>query len=240
MKQAIIDTLLSLNKQFYETVEFEFDGTRKKPWDGWYKLLPQVWQLSTASTILDLGCGNGRFGEFLLHYMDMATYIGIDQNETLLKIAKNKIPSGQFFALDITDNQSLKSVEAKADIISLIAVLHHIPSFHSRATLLKTCSQKLRKGGLIIFTAWQFLSIEQLKNRVVDWGVVQEIDQGDLETHDYLIDWQRGQHALRYCHLITAKEIEELTGPLQLTKVAQFFADGKDGKSNIYVVLQKE
>jgi SAM-dependent methyltransferase len=239
VNKKTIQQLADINKTFYQTISSEFDATRQKAWDGWLQLLPEIWKLPQDGRVLDLGCGNGRFGEFLAEYRPDLKYVGFDQDPHLLKRARQLVPKGNFLEGDILSKIDLGQIEGKFDLITAIAVLHHLPSFEKRQQVLKNLATKLSSQGLMIFTAWQFLSIEALSKRVLDWGSYPDIDQNELEPGDYLIDWQRGEHAIRYCHLIDRKEIEALIEPLHYTKVDQFFADGKEGKSNIYVVLRK-
>lgn len=239
MDSKTASKLNELNKEFYKTVWTEFDHTRQKAWEGWSKLLQYIWELPQPIKVLDAGCGNGRFGEFLVEHVHNLDYTGIDNSPELLTAGRKKLTKAKFSQVDLMKKEELEKIEGPFDIISLIAVLHHIPDFNQRLALLKRLKQKLAKNGLLIFTAWQFTEITALRERIIDWEKYPEIDQEKLEENDFLIDWQRGEHAIRYCHLIDRKEIDELTEALSLTKVTQFYADGKEGKSNIYVVLKK-
>lgn len=239
MNHKTADQLNHINQQFYQTVFDSFDSTRQKPWMGWVQLLSHLWQLPQPLKVLDVGCGNGRFGSFLAQHIHEIQYTGVDNSADLLSAARKTFPQGKFQQLDLMNLDELDKLQQSYDCIVLIAVLHHIPGASNRIQLLKKLRQKLNSGGLLLFTAWQFLSIEALKNRVISWDRYSEVDQSQLENNDYLLDWQRGEHAVRYCHLIDRNEIDELISALSLTKVAQYYADGKENKSNIYVVLQK-
>ena len=67
--------LNDLNRRFYETVAIDFDATRQQAWAGWERLLPY---LHAPLSILDIGCGNGRFGAFLAERIgkDRLRYVG--------------------------------------------------------------------------------------------------------------------------------------------------------------------
>jgi tRNA (uracil-5-)-methyltransferase TRM9 len=236
----IITTLNQINAEFYKQIGHEFDQTRLKPWNGWLKLLPHIWQLPQPISMLDLGGGNGRFGAFVGENTTVEKYLNVDLSTTLLQSAKDKVAKAITIEGDLTEAQTFKQIEGQFELISLIAVLHHIPSLELRSQLLKRATKYLKPGGMLVFTAWQFLNIPTLVERIIPWDKYADIDQEQLEKNDFLLDWQRGQHAIRFCHLIDRHEIEELIQPLQLTKVDQFFADGKEDKSNIYVVLQKK
>jgi SAM-dependent methyltransferase len=240
MNQKTIAQLNDLNTQFYQQIGQEFDQTRLKSWNGWLNLLPYIWKLPQPLSMLDLGGGNGRFGEFVSQKAQIEHYVNVDLNQTLLNAGKRRVNNGRFISGDLTQASTFKQIAGTFDLVSLIAVLHHIPSQELRAQLLKRAATFLKPGGLLIFTAWQFMSIPTLVERIIPWEKHLDVDQHQLEKNDFLLDWQRGQHAIRYCHLINRHEIEELIEPLSLTKVDQYFADGKEEKSNIYVVLQKK
>lgn len=239
MNSKTVAKLNEINRQFYETVWTEFDVTRQKAWEGWTKLLQYLWQLPEPIKVLDAGCGNGRFGEFLNEHIHELQYTGIDSSPELLTAGRKKLTKAKFVQVDLMEKEQLEKVEGPFDVIVLMAVMHHIPEFDQRLALLRRLKQKLNRGGLLIFTAWQFTEIPALKERIIPWEKYPEVEITELEENDFLLDWQRGEHAIRYCHLINRKEIDQLTEALSLTKVAQFYADGKAGKSNIYVVLQK-
>src|SRR4051812_21279538 len=86
MDDSTIRYLNDLNHRFYETVAAEFDATRQTAWQGWHQLIPY---LMPRLTVLDVGCGNGRFGVFLADRLGSANlhYHGIDSSVALLASA---------------------------------------------------------------------------------------------------------------------------------------------------------
>src|SRR5579859_6490384 len=100
MTSQTIRRLNRLNQQFYGQVAADFSQTREQPWSGWQQLIPLLQQKKPHS-ILDLGCGNGRFGEFLQKHLSDFRYHGIDNNENLLQIAKSHLPNATFSQIDI-------------------------------------------------------------------------------------------------------------------------------------------
>src|SRR5664279_238076 len=83
MDDLTIRTLNDLNRRFYETVAADFDATRQTAWQGWD---PLVRYLKPPLTVLDVGCGNGRFGVFLADRLGKTGlhYHGIDSSAILL------------------------------------------------------------------------------------------------------------------------------------------------------------
>lgn len=95
--------LNNLNQKFYEKTAEEFSKTRQSPWSGWYLLLdalndflvPTSISSGCPLSVLDLGCGNGRFEKFLRGNLPISfTGTGIDSDEALLKEAKKSLSAG--------------------------------------------------------------------------------------------------------------------------------------------------
>ena len=118
----------------------------------------------------------------------------------------------------------------------MFGVIHHIPSFELRKKLITEAYTHLKKGGLLIFTNWLFLHDSSLKKRVInpeDVGII----PAQLESNDYILDWQRGTFGIRYCHLVDESELSQLLESLPPPDT--FIADGKEGTLNRYVVITK-
>lgn len=62
MDATTIARLNAINRDFYRVAADDFDQTRGAAWPGWERLLPH---LRVPLSVLDVGCGNGRFGVFL-------------------------------------------------------------------------------------------------------------------------------------------------------------------------------
>ena len=61
MKDDTARRLLAINRSFYQRHAADFARTRRQAWAGWQRLLPL---LRGRARLLDVGCGNGRFGRF--------------------------------------------------------------------------------------------------------------------------------------------------------------------------------
>jgi hypothetical protein len=83
---------------------------------------------------------------------------------------------------------------------------------------------------------WRFYEYERFRERIVPWPAdLQE----RVERHDYLLDWRRGERALRYCHYVDDAEHAELVAAAGLAEVEIYRADGFTGEVNRYSILQK-
>lgn len=206
--------LNKLNEKFYLKTQEYFNTSRQSPWPGWKRLLPYL-QVRNLQ-VLDLGCGNGRFGIWLSRYKPIQ-YTGLDNNQYLLDRCREALPKAKLINQDLLKPWPLKE---KFDLIVLFGVLHHIPTAANRLKILQRAKKFLKPKGLLVFTTWQFNRSKIVKK---------------IAKNDYLLCWKKGISALRYCHRFTNKEVQDLIKALKLKLLADFIAD----TSNRYLILQK-
>ncbi len=259
MDDATVRRLNAINRQFYATVADDFDATRGQAWVGWEKLieylrphpqtpfspgegangqvplspLPEFGEGSGVGllSVLDVGCGNGRFGVFLREKLGAIRYHGMDNSAALLDKARVSLPDATLEERDIVEHPP---DEGSYDLVVLFGVLHHLPGADRRLAFLRTLAERVAPGGLLVCTAWRFYEYPRFRDRLVPWDADLQI-----EAHDYLLDWRRGERALRYCHYVDDAEAERLIAATGLERVAQYRADGFTGDVNLYVVLRK-
>lgn len=252
MKVNTIQTLINLTNNFYNTVGSDFSKTRQSPWHGWETILEKIGtELLTKKklTVLDIGCGNGRFCTFLSKSIDNTfNYTGIDSNEVLLQDAKtalqsNKV-SGRLLKIDlikalVDESFDFQVNTSKYDVVSCFGVLHHVPSTKLRLKLISKLSELVTKGGYLVLSLWQFAELRRYQLKLLaptKFG----IKANDLEASDYLLGWGDRRDVARYCHSFTETEITNIIKNSKLHLVDRFAADGKEGSANAYLVLQKE
>lgn len=252
MQTETILKLNQINHRFYKKVAEHFHTSRQFYWHGWRRLLPHFEQLSQDKeqlSVLDVGCGNGRFGKFLFDTLpgQVISYHGIDFNPTLLEHAQaslsNTTLATQFQQIDLVkslvSDTLLPEKAEKYDCIVLFGVLHHIPSYQLRKKLLQDLTAQLAPNGLLCLTLWKFINPSQEENTpTIDPGQV-SIDPAKLEPHDYFIPWERGVSAVRYCHYTPDHEEARLLAAAGLELIDSFEADGKEGKGNRYLILKR-
>lgn len=239
MDSATIRRLNQINRDFYKVAAENFDESRGKAWSGWKKLLPELAALPDPPSVLDVGCGNGRFGLFLLRTLNPnIRYHGIDNNPALLQYARDaitaKFPAANvlFEERDIVD---APPDSGSYDLVTLFGVIHHIPGSQQRCDLLRALADRVASGGLLVYTCWCFYEYERFRERIVPWPA-------DLmaESHDYLLDWRRGLSALRYCHYVDEAENAALIAATGLKQIGSYRADGHTEDGNRYSVLRRE
>jgi len=190
--------------------------------------------------VLDVGCGNGRFGRFLgKHHAVPITYHGIDNNPTLLERASDDLAAYLMLManLELRDVVTDPPDSGVYDLVVLFGLVHHLPGAAYRQNLLRNLADRLDQGGVFVFTAWCFYEYERFREKIVPWPSELEHEAGD-----YLMDWRRGHEAnsiLRYCHYVDEAEQAALVTATGLTEAASFRADGHTDDINRYSVLYR-
>lgn len=112
-------------------------------WDAPLERIAKL--VSKEGVVVDLGCGDGLFTNYLALNSAKRKVIGIEINPQRLKEAEKGIKNVKFKGGDI-----LKAEIPPADTILLIHVLHHLSSYQQQIQILKQCQTKLRKNGKLI------------------------------------------------------------------------------------------
>lgn len=234
MRTAVVAQLVALNRRFYEQLADPFAESRATPWPGFARLaaaLPQP-----CARFLDVGCGDGRLGRYLLAAGAIEQYTGIDNSARLLALAEAQT-AGVFLQRDLSAPDALHGV-GPFDGMAALAVLHHIPGRRNRVRLLADLGRCLAADGRLIVANFQFLRSARLRRRVQAWSQL-GLTADDVEPGDYLLDWQRGGHALRYLALIDGAEMADLASEAGLKLLDQFMSDGHSDDLNLYCICGK-
>ncbi|MFS8130690.1 MAG: class I SAM-dependent methyltransferase [Candidatus Dojkabacteria bacterium] len=211
----------------YSTHAEEFSKTRQTPWEGWNPIIKKlVNEKMKGISILDLGCGNGRFLKYLKDEgIEVGKYVGVDNSKILLNIAKKENPDSEFLDLDLNTMDWSKKIEGEFDIIVSFGVLHHIESFQLRRNILESSIKLLKHNGLIIIAYWQFMKDPKLKAKAVKL----------TRENDYELPF--GQNgAKRYCHFVNETEALKLEAELPMKRIDSYYADGNSKELNYYVL----
>jgi 2-polyprenyl-3-methyl-5-hydroxy-6-metoxy-1,4-benzoquinol methylase len=201
MKRETALKIIKTNKILYNQIARDFSQTRYEIWPEFEYFKGY---LHDGQAILDLGCGNGRLLELLKNYK--MKYLGVDFSENLIREAQAKWPDKKFKIADILD---LNGIEEKFDLISCIAVLHHIPSQKFREQVLSNIKALLKPDGKLLMINWNLWQPRYLKY-IIKYTLLKladpdkEIDNilaGDLDFQDVFIPWKKKYS--RYIHAFT-------------------------------------
>lgn len=140
--------------------------SRIRFWDAPYleveKLIPK------KGSILDLGCGEGFFANFLALSSPDRSILGVDVDKKRIDLAQKGLKNTRFILGDVT-----KKEIPRADCIVMFHLLHHLPSFADQEVLLKKSARKLKKKGrLIIIEALPDFSLKFFLGLLTDLFLV--------------------------------------------------------------------
>jgi len=241
MKPITLQRLNSINRLFYQTTAAEFDATRGRPWPGWEVLVPYIKREpnGAAFSVLDVGCGNGRFGAYLADALELEIdYHGLDNNDDLLDYAAVTLRDapGMAYTLERRDVVLNPPEIGAFDLVVAFGLMHHIPGYANRQAFMQQLAARVKPGGVLAFACWRFYEYERFTKRLIDWP---EDLASEVETGDYLLDWRRGEVAWRYCHYVDDAEHAALIDASGMHELHSYRADGADNRTNQYSLLRK-
>jgi ubiquinone/menaquinone biosynthesis C-methylase UbiE len=116
--------------------------------DLWMNVIFSHVKDQTIKTILDLGCGTGRFTEALAIHFD-AEVIGIDPSRKMLEQARSKKHDGRIrYASGRAE--SIPLPDKSVDLIFMSMIFHH---FNDPMLAARECRRTLRDGGTAFLRA---------------------------------------------------------------------------------------
>ena len=250
MNDATARALNDLNLALYRDRAEEWDGVRRRSWDGFERAIQRLGTLGrNPLRVLDVGCGNGRLAQALALSLSAQQltleYVGVDASAPLLERARARAPRGAGFqhADFVAQAPELALPPGPFDAVVLFGVLHAVPGAARRRALLAAAASRLASGGLLALTRWRFAECAERQARIVPWesynaGAPHPIELADLEPGDHLLRF--GAHgALRYCHATSAEELDALLAGLGLAPVDAWYDDGQERRENHYAVLRR-
>jgi tRNA (uracil-5-)-methyltransferase TRM9 len=235
VKSDIARRLVTLNREFYQTLAAPFSSTRAQVQPGAKRLLERI---PPSAAVADLGCGNGNAAGFLAARGHRGRYLGFDLSPELLEIARaGKYPfPAEFRQADfLQEGWDCLPPDESFDIVLAFAVLHHIPGEAARSAFVRACRRLLAPDGTMFLSTWQFTRSEKLRKRSVAWSEI-GLHDSDVDEGDHLLDWRQEGSGLRYVHVLSAKERLKLVGQTGFTETECFESDGRGGNLADYAV----
>ena len=251
MRSSAQSALRAVNRHFYDRFASEFDATRERPWPGWERVADRL-APGAEVTVLDAGCGNGRFGAFLAGRLTgPVRYLGFDTCAGLLHAAAARLDglleAPELRRLDVLEATQLDRALGNQhfDLVALFGVLHHVPGHDARRRLLRRLSRRLAPAGMMAASIWQLDRSPRFARQVVPWESYNRrrlrlglapLDLEALEAGDTLLSWGGSSEHPRYCHFPHDAEIESLIAAPRTPLTDRFRADGRSGRDNLYLV----
>jgi len=135
----------TINLNTYEVIAKEFSDSRAYVW----QCVKDFTKLITKnSSILEIGCGNGKNMEYILNNCD-CNMVGVDtcQNFVDMCIAKK---------LQVYNNSinNLQFTNSNFDFVLCIAVFHHLLSEEKQINAMNEILRVMKPGAIGIITCW--------------------------------------------------------------------------------------
>lgn len=210
----------------YKKFAKDFSSTRNSAWQGWFTL-EKKYHISKARSCLDLGCGNGRFFNFLAEQgSKLEIYTGIDNSIEMLEIAKNVVlEKYNLLCKDVGNHLWYKDIIEKFELIVAFGLIHHLLNESQWCNFFQGIKNLVCSSNIICITFWQFLSDEREKKKI--------IQKLDLKNN---FELKFSNIATRFCHFFSPEEAKQLVEQNGINIIDTFFADGRSNLLNFYIV----
>ena len=236
--------LVDLNFKFYQSFAPAFAATRRRIQPGVRRILDQ---LPPGGDWLDLGCGSGALAAEWARNGRTGSYLGLDFSIELLEEARRALPESLPGSLKVgfstvnlfEPDWPGKLPRQSFDGVLAFASLHHLPGLELRTRILHQVHSLLVPGGLFIHSNWQFQHSPRLAARRQPWQMI-GLEEEDVEPGDTLLDWrytlpgEPERKGLRYVHLFSRPELEELAALTGFDILEEFESDGEGGRLGLY------
>ena len=190
-------------------------------------------------SVLDVGCGHGRFAQLLRERALVASYCGVDASAELIGLARERsdlTPGSRFAQVDvIEDAHAIPS--GPFDLIGMFGVIHHVPGEAARALLLRELAARLAPGGTLAVALWRTTAAENPAKRV-PWADA-AIDASDVEPGDRLLRFDVDASVFRFSHFADEAELARLARALELPLATRFDSVGSGGIANAYLLWRR-
>jgi ubiquinone/menaquinone biosynthesis C-methylase UbiE len=136
----------------YDTqVEVLFNGTANATRR---QALPQLHEIFTGRDqrklkLLDIGCGTGRFLDFLKQAWPRLPAVGLDMSEPYVRHAKRHLKRWSRINLIVGNAESIPAPDDSQDAVTSIFLFHELPP-KVRRIVFRECARVLRAGGRLV------------------------------------------------------------------------------------------
>jgi len=150
----------------YKNRDFSSQFVKIRFWDSPYLEVEKM--VIKKGKVLELGCGEGIFSNYLAVKSPKRQVLGIDLDRERIVEADGGLNNAKFKYGDVT-----KLKLEKVDSIILFHLLHHLKSYKEQVALIQKCVQSLNKNGqLVIVEVNVEFSIKYFVSWLVDCFIV--------------------------------------------------------------------
>lgn len=214
MNKEIESKLLKLVKDNYQEIADNFNITRQK--EIWPEMRRLAENIQDRETILDVGCGNGRFLEAIKS--KQVNYLGVDNSSAMIELAKRNYPGQRFLIADILQLDTFP--ENNFSKVFCLAVLQHLPGRDLRLQALAQLAGKLKPGGELIISVWNLWRQPKYRALLFKNFGLKILHRNELGFNDLVFPWKNSTGEVisqRYYHAFTKKELKRLVRLAGLT-----------------------
>ena len=141
-----------------------------------------------GGSVLDIGCGHGIFSNLLALSSPTRNVTGVDVQESKIIEATRTIQNRDNISFMICEVTEGPLLNASYDAVTMIDLLHHIPS-PKQGSLIQSIHDILSEDGTLVIKdvdtqpLWK-LSVSYLHDTIINgcWGQLYFISSADLET----------------------------------------------------------
>jgi len=221
-------------KEAFDKIASTYDRGRRI----WYELIHLLFSLKTVtpfSYILDLGCGTGK------NTVEMARYgevIGVDFSYNMVKIFKRRARRRGYYGRCHPVTASILHLpfrEKISDIVTLLAVIHHIPYQEHREKALQEIKRICKMKCVVLMTAWDLFYPRNFIKVLRYW-----IEKRGM-FGDAFIEWRKRDRTIyRYYHFFRRKELKTLVEKhgFKIVKMFKWSPKRRFLKENIVVIAE--
>jgi len=136
----------------YDTqVEVLFNGTANATRR---QALPQLHEVFAGRDqrqlrLLDIGCGTGRFLDFLKQAWPRLSVLGLDMSEPYVRHAKRHLQRWSRISLMVANAEALPVPDESQDAVTSIFLFHELPP-KVRRVVFRECARVLKPGGRLV------------------------------------------------------------------------------------------
>jgi ubiquinone/menaquinone biosynthesis C-methylase UbiE len=118
--------------------------------------------------LLDIGCGTGRFLDFVKQAWPRLPVVGLDLSDAYLRHARRHLARWSRVATVVANAEAIPAAAESFDAVTGIFLMHELPPQVRRAVIAE-CARVLKPGGVLL--------------------LLDSLQRGDQDGYDGLLDW---------------------------------------------------